>query len=77
MIANEFLSDYQHGFVFGRSCTTQLLKVVDKLTELLDAGENVDMVYLDFAKAFDSVPRKRLLVKLEGYGITGEFAAMD
>ena len=38
---------------------------------MLDAGENVDMVHLDFAKAFDSVPHQRLLIKLEGYGITG------
>ena len=40
----------------GRSCTTQLLEVVDKLSGLLDNGDTVDMVYLDFAKASDSVP---------------------
>src|SRR5664279_972649 len=59
-------------FVNGRSCTTQLIKVMDKLTEILDQGGAVDMVYLDFAKAFDKVPHRRLLRKLNGYGISGE-----
>jgi len=36
MIDNGILSEYQHGFVHGRSCTTQLLKVFDKWTEILD-----------------------------------------
>jgi len=57
--------------VKGRSCTTQSLEVVDKLCGLLDNGDKVDMVYLDFAKAFDSVLHRRLLFKLQQYGITG------
>ena len=72
MISNGFLSDQQHGFVYGRSCTTQLLKVVDKWTEILDQGGAVDTVYLDFAKAFDTVPHQRLMVKLKGYGVEGQ-----
>ena len=36
MTANGFLSESQHGFVRGRSCTTQLLKVIDKITEMID-----------------------------------------
>ena len=51
MVDNDFLRDCQHGCVKGRSCTTQLLEVVDKLCGLLDNGDTVDMVYLDFAKA--------------------------
>jgi len=72
MLQNKFLSDKQHGFVHGRSCTTQLLKVIDLWTEILDQGGAIDSVYLDFAKAFDTVPHERLLVKLASYGISGQ-----
>jgi len=56
LIDNGFVSDHQHGFVPGRSCSTQLLEVLDKWTDILDRGGDVDVVYLDLAKAFDSVP---------------------
>ena len=55
MTDNGIVSDYQHGFVHGRSCSTQLLMVTDKWTEILDQGGVVDTVYLDFAKAFNTV----------------------
>lgn len=71
MLDNKYMSDKQHGFVSGRSCTTQMLKVVDKITEMLDLGGSVDMIYLDFAKAFDTVPHRRLIKKLESYGVNG------
>ena len=60
MIENNFLYKNQHGFVSGRSCVTQLLQVLDKWTEILDDGGEVDCVYLDFSKALDSVPHLRL-----------------
>ena len=40
-------------------------------TEALNNGSNIDSVYLDFAKAFDSVSHKRLLMKMKSFGITG------
>ena len=50
----------------------QLLTVMSEWTEALDDGIQIDTVYLDFRKAFDSVPHKRLIKKLEGYGILND-----
>ena len=62
----------QHGFRKGRSCLTNLLDFMHAVTQQLDDGEPVDLVYLDFAKAFDKVPFVRLFKKLEAHGIGGE-----
>ena len=72
MTKNELYSKCQHGFRKQRSCVTQLIEVYDKLTELIDDGKSIDIVYLDFKKAFDSIPHERLLQKMKGYGITGK-----
>ena len=69
MEENNLFSKVQQGFVSGRPCTTQLLELMEELTEALDSNEDVDIIYLDFNKAFDRVPHKRLLKKLWGYGI--------
>ena len=66
------LSDEQFGFIKGRSCALQLLKVVDFWNDSLDEGHNTDVFYTDFRKAFDSVSHKRLLSKLEAYGVEGD-----
>jgi hypothetical protein len=62
----------QHGFRKGRSCTTQLLEVMEDFTKYLDDNDSFDVLYLDFKKAFDSVPHERLLLKMQTYGITGQ-----
>ena len=69
--SNNLLTSHQFGFLEGHSCTTQLLHVMDILTKSLDRGVPVDVIYMDLQKAFDSVPHKRLLYKIEHYGITG------
>lgn len=61
----------QHGFVPGRSIITNLLTCVNDWSLLLDTNTPVDVVYLDFSKAFDRVPKLRLLHKLEHLGIRG------
>ena len=66
---NNTLSPYQYGFINKRSTTLQLLNVLDKWTFELDQGKEIEGVYFDFQKAFDSVPHKRLLLKLEKIGI--------
>ena len=69
--SNELLSKDQHGFRSRRSCTSQLLEVIDEWSISFEEGKPVDVLYLDFKKAFDSVPHQRLLSKLETYSITG------
>ena len=68
---NNLLTDHQHGFRSGRSCVTQLLTVMEDWTRLLDDQTPFDCVYLDYKKAFDSVPHQRLLKKVEACGIQG------
>ena len=69
---NLLISDSQHGFRRGRSCLTNLLTFLDKVTSYVDTGNDVDVVFLDFAKAFDKVPYMRLLQKLKSHGIDGK-----
>ena len=64
MTSNNLFSGSQHGFLAGKSCTTQLLEFLEDVTYALDQGTDVDVIYLDFRKAFDKVPHKRLLKKL-------------
>jgi len=68
----QMLVDSQHGFRKGKSCMTNLLSLLEKVTKCLDDGECVDIIFLDFAKAFDKVPHCRLLQKLESHGISGK-----
>ena len=69
---NNLISQQQHGFVKGRSCQTNVLLCLEKWTEMLDNGSGVDIAYFDYAKAFDKVSHRLLLVKLGGYGIDGK-----
>ncbi len=68
---NHLLSDAQHGFRSGRSCLTNLLFSLDRWSKARDEGKMVHAIYIDFKKAFDSVPHQRLLHKLRSAGIRG------
>ena len=68
----DLYSDCQHGFRKHRSCVTQLLHVVEYLSDMFDNGDPFDIIYLDFRKAFDQVSHKRLAVRLESNGITSK-----
>ena len=61
----------QHGFMAQKSCLTNLLEYLEELSSLVDKGHAVDIVYLDFSKAFDKVPHQRLLRELYRQGIRG------
>jgi len=65
--SNNIIIDNQHGFRSGHSCQTQLISLVEDITS--DNPFQVDTMLLDFAKAFDRVPHKRLLYKLSSCGI--------
>jgi hypothetical protein len=65
------IRDSQHGFMKGRSCLTNLLEFLEDVTLNLDEGKPVDVIYLDFSKAFDKVPHQRLFRKLLAHGIGG------
>ena len=69
--SNSLLSDHQYGFHPGRSCELQLLRIVNELTLFLDERKPIDILYLDFQKAFDKVLHRRLVSKLQAYGIDG------
>ena len=72
MTKNSLFSNRQFGFITGRSTTLQLLKVLDEWTEILDEGGTIDAIYMDFMKAFDKVPHRRLVRKMERYGLSGK-----
>ncbi len=66
---NKFFTKKQYGFIAGRSTSLQLLRVLEEWTEAVDNGKGVDCIYMDYQKAFDTVPHKRLINKLKAYKI--------
>jgi hypothetical protein len=70
MKANKLFSNKQYSLIAGRSTALQLLEVIDTWSEALDEGLDIDCIYTDFQNAFDKVPHKRLIKKIENYGIT-------
>ena len=66
-----YLSEWQHGFVKGKSCETQLVLTHHQWVTALDEGRQVDVAFLDFSKAFDRVNHSILLRKLCSFGISG------
>ena len=72
LLRHSLLKSSQHGFMPKKSCATNLLEFLEKITEFFDNGTPVDILYLDFSKAFDKVPHRRLLAKVETLGIKGD-----
>ncbi len=72
LLANSLIRDSQHGFMPNRSCTTNLLEFPELATKSVDEGDPFDVIFLDFAKAFDKVPIGPLLAKLESHGVRGQ-----
>ena len=69
LVKHKLLNSSQHGFLKARSCVTNMVCLLEEITKWIDVGSPVDIIYLDFQKAFDKVPHQRLLLKLKAHGI--------
>nr|CAD2202349.1 unnamed protein product [Meloidogyne enterolobii] len=72
LLENDLISKHQFGFLPKRSTTTQMILTLTKWYEGLINNQNIDIIYVDFQKAFDKVPINYLLEKLYTYGIRGK-----
>ena len=71
---NKLLIDSQHGFRHNRSCLSNLLEFFHKMFSIYDNSRAIDIIYLDFQKAFDKVPHKKLMIKTRALGIIDEIS---
>ena len=62
LVKHKLINPSQHGFLKARSCLTNLLCFFEEITKWVDEGSPVDVIYLDFQKAFDKVPHQRLIL---------------
>ena len=69
--SHQLLYDLQHGFRSKRSCETQLVMLMEDTSRNAIAGQQTDLILLDFSKAFDKVSHEKLLLKLHRYDIRG------
>ena len=71
----KLIRNSQHGFMRRKSCLTNLLVFLEYVSKFVDKGEPVDVIYLDFQKAFDKAPPCRLMLKVCALGINGRVAS--
>jgi hypothetical protein len=71
LLKHNLISQHQHGFLSKHSTCTQLLECVNDWTLNIKNKVSTDIIYVDFAKAFDSVCHSKLLIKLQAYGFRG------
>ena len=72
LVNNNLICTHQHGFMRAKSCLTNLLECLDIITEVINRGFYVILIFLDFAKASDSVDHHKLILKLKAFGFRGE-----
>lgn len=75
LLQHRLITHQQHGFVTGKSTSTNLLEALNDWTLAVDDKDGVTVAYIDYAKAFDSVSHQKLSVKLQGYGLSGNVFA--
>ena len=69
LVKHKLIYPSQHGFLKARSCLTNLLCFFDEITTWVNEGSPVDVINLDFQKAFDKVPHQRIILKLKSHGM--------
>ena len=69
LVKHNLINPSLHGFLNARSCLTNVLCFFEEITKWVDEGSPVDVIYLDFQKAFDKVPHQRLILKLKSHGM--------
>ena len=69
LIKHKLINRSQHGFLKAKSCLTNLLCFLEEITKWVDDGSPVDVINLDFQKAFDKAPHQRLISKLKSHGM--------
>ena len=69
LVKHKLINPPQHVFLKARSCLTKLLCFFEEITKWEDEGSPVDVIYLDFQKAFDKVPHQILILKLILHGM--------
>ena len=74
-LQNNLIMAAQFGFLPGRSTEEAVTHIVDSLYSSFDAGAHGVGVFIDLAKAFDSLDRSILCAKLKQYGVTGNALA--
>ena len=71
LVENNLLSNYQFGFIKGRSTTLQLLNALNDWTQTIESKNFTDCIYMDYQKAFDKVPHNRLTLVVRLPGVPG------
>ena len=67
LIKHKLINPSQYGFLKAKSCLTICYVFLEEITKWVDDGSPVDVIYLDFQKAFDKVPHQRLIRKLKSH----------
>lgn len=71
LYGNNLITKQQHGFVNKKACAINFLDTLTFDTKTISKLNSLDILFLDFAKAFDKVSHQRLIYKLSAYGING------
>ena len=74
LLFHKLISKHQHAFITNHSAATNLLECANDWSAAINAKKHIDIVYIDFCRAFDSIVYSKLLSKLQSFGIGGNFS---